>query len=67
MKYAMRQDWLMFSSDGGASPIIQDTDEPVVGHPRAFGSQARVLRKYVREDNLRIDDNGESQDLVSLI
>jgi len=50
MKQTMKQDWLMFSSDGGASPIIKETDEPVVGHPRAFGSQARVLRKYVRED-----------------
>jgi len=50
MKYAMTQDWLMFSSDGGAMPIIKETDTPRIGHPRAFGSQARVLRKYVRED-----------------
>ena len=50
MKYAMKQDWLMFSSDGGASPIIKETDIPRIGHPRAFGSQARVLRKYVREE-----------------
>ncbi len=57
MKYAMKQDWLMFSSDGGASPIIQDTDEPVVGHPRAFSSQARVLRKYVREDKVLTLEN----------
>jgi N-acyl-D-aspartate/D-glutamate deacylase len=57
MEYAMKQDWLMFSSDGGASPIIQDTDEPAVGHPRAFSSQARVLRKYVREDEILTVEN----------
>jgi N-acyl-D-aspartate/D-glutamate deacylase len=52
MKYAMKQDWLMFSSDGDAAPIIKETDKPRIGHPRAFGSQARVLRKYVREDKV---------------
>ena len=57
MEYAMKQDWLMFSSDGSASPIIQDTDEPAVGHPRAFSSQARVLRKYVREDKILTLEN----------
>ena len=57
MKYAMTQDWLMFSSDGGASRIIQETDEPAGGHPRAFSSQARVLRKYVREDKVLTLEN----------
>jgi N-acyl-D-aspartate/D-glutamate deacylase len=57
MKYAMKQDWLMFSSDGGASRIIQETDEPSPGHPRAFASQARVLRKYVREDKVLTLEN----------
>ena len=52
MRHAMKQDWLMFSSDGGASPIIKETDLPRIGHPRAFGSQARVLRKYVREEKV---------------
>lgn len=52
MKYAMKEDWLMFSSDGGAMPIVKEGDEPYVRHPRAFGSQARVLRKYVREDKV---------------
>ncbi|MGH9460967.1 MAG: amidohydrolase family protein, partial [Vicinamibacteria bacterium] len=33
-----------------AFPIAKDTDDPVVSHPGAFGSQARVLRKFVRED-----------------
>ncbi len=57
MKYAMEQDWLMFSSDGDASPIINETDIPRIGHPRAFGSQARVLRKYVREEKVLTLEN----------
>jgi N-acyl-D-aspartate/D-glutamate deacylase len=52
MIYAMKEDWLMFSSDGGAMPIVKEGDKPYVRHPRAFGSQARVLRKYVREDKV---------------
>lgn len=52
MKQAMKQDWLMFSSDGSAFPILKETDLPLVGHPRSFGSQARVLRKYVREEKV---------------
>jgi N-acyl-D-aspartate/D-glutamate deacylase len=52
MKHAMEQDWLMFSSDGDAFPILKETDIPRIGHPRAFGSQARVLRKYVREEKV---------------
>ena len=57
MRYAMKQDWLMFSSDGGAVPIIKEADMPRIGHPRAFGSQARVLRKYVREDKVLTLEN----------
>jgi N-acyl-D-aspartate/D-glutamate deacylase len=52
MFQAMKEDWLMFSSDGDAFPIVKETDPPVVSHPRAFGSQARVLRKFVREDQV---------------
>jgi len=52
MLAAMKEDWLMFSSDGDAFPIVEETDEPVIAHPRAFGSQARVLRKFVREDQV---------------
>jgi N-acyl-D-amino-acid deacylase len=52
MNYAMKQDWLMFSSDGDALPILKETDVPRIGHPRAFSSQARVLRKYVREEKV---------------
>ncbi len=57
MKYAMKQDWLMFCSDGDASPIIKETDIPRIGHPRAFGSQVRVLRKYVREEKILTLEN----------
>ena len=57
MKYAMRQDWLMFSSDGSASAIVKKTDRPRPGHPRTFGSQDRVLRKYVREDKVLTLEN----------
>jgi hypothetical protein len=49
MKELMTYDWLMFSSDGGAHPVPDKTDSPRPGHPRSFGRQARVLRKYVRE------------------
>lgn len=48
----MKYDWLMFASDGYALPIVKKTDIPATAHPRAFGSQARVLRKYVREEKV---------------
>ena len=57
MRYAMQQDWVMVSSDGGALPIIRETEESVLGHPRQFSSQAIVLRKYVREENLLTLEN----------
>ena len=52
VRHVMRQDWLMISSDGDAFPPVGADDPPSVGHPRSFGSQARVLRKYVREEGL---------------
>ena len=52
MKKLMTYDWLMFSSDGGAHPVPDKTERPRPGHPRSFGSQARVLRKYVREEKV---------------
>ena len=57
MKYAMKQDWLMFSSDGSAAPLIKSGDKPRPGHPRAFGSQTRVLRKWVREEKVLTLEN----------
>jgi len=57
MRYAMQQDWVMVSSDGSALPIVKDMEKPVRGHPRPFSSQAIVLRKYVREENLLTLEN----------
>jgi len=57
MKYVMQQDWLMFSSDGDAMSVLKETDPPKIGHPRAFGSQARVIRKYVREEKVLTLEN----------
>ena len=45
LKLQMNQPWVMFSSDGYA---VNPVDKGV--HPRNYGSQVRVLRKYVRED-----------------
>jgi len=45
MKDAMKEDWLMISSDGSAVPY---KTEHV--HPRNYGSFPRVLGKYVREE-----------------
>jgi len=58
MKYAIKQDWLMFSSDGVASPIVTEEDRPRNGHPRSFGSQARVLQRYVREEKVLTLEEG---------
>jgi len=57
MRHAMVQDWVMVSSDGGALPIVKDTDKQVRGHPREFGSQTIVLRKFVREEDLLTLEN----------
>ncbi len=57
MKLAMKQDWLMFSSDGGAWPIVKETDAPTISHPNSFGSQARVLGRYVREQKVLTLEN----------
>jgi N-acyl-D-amino-acid deacylase len=65
MKLLMEQNWLMFSSDGVASPVAKDSDQPVPGHPRSFGSQARVLRKFVWEDGL-LTLEGAVQKMTSL-
>jgi len=57
LRYAMKQDWVMVSSDGDASPITKMTDRPIRGHPRPFSSQAIVLRKFVREEKLLTLEN----------
>lgn len=52
VREAMKQDWVMISSDGDAAPIVKETDAPKAGHPRLFGSQSKILREYVREDKV---------------
>ncbi|TSA36627.1 MAG: hypothetical protein D4R64_07120 [Porphyromonadaceae bacterium] len=47
LKLQMVRPWVMFSSDGYA---VNPKDKGV--HPRNYGSQVRVLRKYVREDKV---------------
>ena len=54
LQYALKEDWVMISSDGEASPIKKKGDRPRRGHPRTYGSQTKVLRKYVREEKLLI-------------
>lgn len=43
----LKKDWVMISSDGYA---VHPDDTGV--HPRSYGSAARVLRKYVREEQI---------------
>jgi len=45
IKNAMKQEWLMISSDGGAARYKSGRV-----HPRYYGSAVRVLGKYVREE-----------------
>jgi len=47
VKYALQQEFVMISSDGAAIPFGSGG-----AHPRNYGSFTRVLRKYVREENL---------------
>lgn len=50
IRRAMPQPWLSFGSDGGAvSPAMTWLGNP---HPRYYGTFARVLARYVREDKI---------------
>ena len=57
MKLAMKEDWLMFSSDGSA--LAYDPERPV--HPRNYGSFPRVFRKYVREEGVMTVEDAVSR------
>lgn len=57
LQYALKQEWVMVSSDGDASPIRKKEDKPRLGHPRDYGSQTKVLRKYVRDEKLLTLEN----------
>jgi len=54
MKLAMKESWLMFSSDGQA--LVFHPESPVT--PRNYGSFPRVLRKYVREEGVLTLEDG---------
>jgi N-acyl-D-amino-acid deacylase len=52
MRHAMKQDWVMISSDGEGVAPVTDGAPPVRDHPRSFASQSVALRRYVREEGL---------------
>ena len=56
VKLAMRQPWVSVGTDyGEVSPTGPLSESK--SHPRAYGSFARILGKYVREEhNLRLED-----------
>src|SRR5262249_50659397 len=51
LRYAMRQPWLSIGSDGSAMQPegLLGRDKP---HPRSYGTHARVLGHYVREEHV---------------
>jgi len=56
VKLAMRQPWVSVGTDYGAINTTGPLSESK-SHPRAYGSFARILGKYVREEhNLRLAD-----------
>ena len=56
VKLAMRQPWVSVGTDYGAANPTGPLGESK-SHPRAYGSFARILGKYVREEhNLRLED-----------
>jgi len=52
LQHALKQNWVMVSSDGSAAPLREENEKPRRGHPRIFGSFPKVFRKYVREEKL---------------
>jgi N-acyl-D-aspartate/D-glutamate deacylase len=57
LQHALKQNWVMVSSDGSAAPLRTENEEPSRGHPRIFGSFPKVFRKYVREERLLTLEN----------
>ena len=56
VKLAMRQPWVSVGTDYGEVNMTGPLSESKT-HPRAYGSFARILGKYVREEhNLRLED-----------
>jgi N-acyl-D-amino-acid deacylase len=51
LRLQVQQPWIKFSSDaGGMDPVWAAAEGPT--HPRAYGNFPRVLRKYVREEQI---------------
>lgn len=51
LRYAMKQPWVSMCTDsGGTSPDGPLSDSK--GHPRGYGSAARILGKYVRQEHI---------------
>lgn len=56
MRYAMKQPWVSVGTDAGSASPDGPLSESKT-HPRAYGSFARILGKYVREEKLlRLED-----------
>jgi len=51
VKKQIRQPWVMFGSDGAAIAAEGETLESGA-HPRTYGNVARLLGKYVRDENV---------------
>ena len=53
VKFVMQVPWVSIASDGGALNLT----EPGKPHPRSFGTNVRVLGKYVRDEKvLKLED-----------
>ena len=52
MRHALVQDWVMIGSDGASTHATKEGEEPTRAHPRSFASNAIVLRRFVREEQL---------------
>lgn len=51
LRKIMQQPYVSFGSDGG-SYSLEAGNQSLAGHPRAFGTFARILGKYVREEKI---------------
>lgn len=51
LRKVMQQPYVSFGSDAG-SYSLENGNKPSADHPRAFGTFARVLGKYVREEKI---------------
>jgi N-acyl-D-amino-acid deacylase len=52
VKTIMKQPWVSIGSDAGAAEALGEVDAIGLPHPRAYGTFARIIAKYVRDDGL---------------